>query len=246
MRDQIHETPDMIINPYRFGADSGNPGTSNLVGWWDLEESTGTRSDAHTNGLDLSMVGAVGSVTGKVGDAANISTASSNSLRRSDEALTSITGALTITGWIKADILDVILTTVLSKSNGTGDQRSYLLYRSVDKLRILVNSNGTSAGNTIVESTTTISTGVWYFVAGVFNPSVNVDLWVNGTKEASAGSAPSALFDSSAPLEMFTLNDGTGGDLASLDSVNLWDAALTDEQIGWIYNSGSGRAYADL
>lgn len=31
-----------------------------------------------------------------------------------------------------------------------------------------------------------------------------------------------------------------------IDEVAVWDRALTQDEIDWLYNSGSGRTYADL
>lgn len=236
----------MIINPYRFAAADAGIKTD-LVGWWDLEETgtTADRLDATANNLDMTVTGSILGSTGKIGTAAEAVT-SSDSLTRPDEALTSITGDMTIAGWINIDNNSALFT-ILSKSLATGNQRSYILYAQSSQFKFLVNVDGNSgASNTIVTSTTTASTSTWYFVCGVYKAGDDVDLWVNGTKEVSAGSAPASLHDGTAPLEMFSLNDGQPNGIGLLDSVGLWSRALSDAEIATLYNSGSGVAYADL
>ena len=55
-----------IINPYRHGLDNIK---TDMVGYWTLNETTGTRSDSH-NSYDLTETGTVSYTTGKKGNCA--------------------------------------------------------------------------------------------------------------------------------------------------------------------------------
>ena len=234
----------MILNPYRFAAAGGIK--DNLVAWYDLEETTGTRVDAHST-YDLTENGTIGSITGVVGTAAYHTANDTNSLYHPDDAAFDITGDLTVAGWIDSSTIGAGYTSIIGKINGTGNQRSYLLYRSSSKLRFLVSSDGTSGGNTIAESTASISANTWYFVVGVFKANDVVELWVDGASAVTPVAAPASLHSGTARLELFSFNDGgVGTERANLDSVAIWSRALSSGEISTLYNSGSGVAYADL
>lgn len=231
----------MILNPYRF---AGNIKTD-LVAFWNLGEASGTRFDAHST-YDLTENGIIGSVTGVVGVAANHISSNTDSLYHPDDAAFDVTGDLTVAGWINSSSLSGSCA-IIGKINGGGNQRSYLLYRSLDKLRFLVCSDGTSGGNTIVESTASISTNTWYFVVGVFKANDVVELWVDGASAVTPVAAPASLHSGTARLELFSFNEGTISTLpAYLDQVAIWSRALSASEISTLYNSGSGVAYADL
>jgi hypothetical protein len=234
----------MIINPSRFAA-AGDIKTD-LVAFWNLGEASGTRVDAHST-YDLTEDGTIGSVTGVVGVAANHAANNSDSLYHPDDAAFDVTGDLTVAGWINSSSLSGSCA-IIGKINGSGvDERSYLLYRSLDKLRFLVCSDGTSGGNTIVESTASISTSTWYFVVGVFKANDVVELWVDGASAVTPVSAPALLHSGTARLELFSFNEGTiSTPPAYLDQVAIWSRALSTSEISTLYNSGSGVAYADL
>jgi len=235
----------MILNPYRFAAaDTGIK--TDLVAWYDLEETTGTRVDAHST-YDLTENGTIGSTTGVVGTAADHTALNTDSLYHPDDAAFDITGDLTVAGWLDSSNVSGGSTAIIGKSNGTGDQRSYLLYRSVGKLRFLVCSDGTSGGNTIAESTASISANTWYFVVGVFKANDVVELWVDGASAVTPVAAPASLHSGTARLELFSFNNGgVSTEPATLDSVAIWSRALSSAEISTLYNSGSGVSYADL
>ena len=235
----------MIINSYRFAAAGGGI-KDNLVAWWDLEETTGTRVDAHST-YDLTENGTIDSTTGVVGAAAYHANYNSHSLYHPDDAAFDISGDLTVAGWIDSETVASGNISIIGKTSGTGNQRSYLLYRSGSKLRFLVSSDGTSGGNTIAESTASISANTWYFVVGVFKANDVVELWVDGASAVTPVAAPASINSGTARLEMFSFNDGgVATDPATLDSVAIWSRALSSSEISTLYNSGSGVAYADL
>ena len=235
----------MILNPYRFAAaDTGIK--DNLVAWYDLEETTGTRVDAHGT-YDLTENGTIGSTTGVVGTAADHTGTNPDSLYHPDDAAFDITGDLTVAGWIDTSSIGTGTTSIISKIDGTGNQRSFLLYRTGSNIRFLVNSDGTSGGNVLITSTASISANTWYFVVGVFKANDVIELWVDGASAATPVSAPASLFNSTARLELFSYNTGvTSTSPATLDSVAIWSRALSSGEIATLWNSGSGVAYADL
>jgi len=109
--------------------------------------------------------------------------------------------------WVRADTLATTHRVILGKWDAIRvNRRSYLLYWDVTqgKLGFSISSNGTdeiAAFSSISETT-----GVWYFIAGTYNPSTSVRIYVGA---ASSGSLtmtenttgiPSSVYDSMSNL----------------------------------------------
>ena len=62
---------------------------TNLVAYWRLDESSGTRVDATGNGHDLTSVGTVGNTTGAITNAADFGGTGKQDLARDDAAFRS-------------------------------------------------------------------------------------------------------------------------------------------------------------
>ena len=234
----------MIINPYRFaGADTGIK--AGLVAWYDLEEASGTRSDAHTNGLDLTENGTIGSATGKVGDAADKTASGTDSLYHADDALFDITGDMTIAGWINFSSSDDHFA-IFSKWLGTGNQRSYILYKpsGLRTIRFFASSDGSTTDLTLESGDRAFDT--WHFVTLKFVAGGTSTLYINNSS-VDTGTAPSSIHSGSSRMELISFNSGAISTRSGLlDSVAIWNRALDASEITTLYNSGSGVSYSDL
>lgn len=219
-----------------------NPGTANLIACYELEEAIGTRSDAHGS-ADLTDGSSVGSNTGVVGDAVYLRAISSDHLyRTSDTALDVSGGDFSICFWMKLASLNI--TTQILVRQGAGNTRSYnFTMLNSNVVRFAVSSG---ASWSYADHGTTLSSGTWYFVYGRFDDSANL-IYVNvyGQTEASAffsgtlysGSNNFYLGSTPTPSAYF---DGY------IDQLMLFNDYLTNDEVDWLYNSGSGRAYADF
>ena len=214
-----------------------------LVAWYDLEEASGTRSDAHGT-LDLTENGTISSGTGQVGDAAKKTSTGTDSLYHVDDAAFDITGDMTIAGWINftSGGDNFVLA---GKWLGTGNQRSYILYKpaastamrfiaSVDGSASSITLNGNSIANT------------WSFVVVKFVAGGTSTLYINNVS-VDTGTAPSSIADTTSRFELFSFNAGSQSSRTGLiDSLGIWNRALETSEITTLWNSGSGVAYADL
>ena len=234
----------MIINPYRF-ASAGDIKTD-LVAWYDLEEASGTRSDAHTNSLDLTVNGSgIGSATGQVGDAVNKTLAGTESLYHADDALFDITGDMTIAGWMNFSSATDNFA-LAGKWLGSGNQRSYLVYKGngATSINLLVSGDGST--NDLSLASGSLSLNTWYFIVAKVVAGGTSTLYVDNSSVAT-GTAPSSIYNSSARFELFSFNTGTISTKQGLiDSLGIWNRALSSSEITTLWNSGSGVAYADL
>lgn len=92
-----------------------------------------------------------------------------------------------------------------------------------------------NVGNAIAESTSTMPTGVWTFIACVYD-GTGLTLYVNGDVAGSFSNVGVKLVSSSSPLTMGAYRNvssgyATGFIAGDLDEVTLYGAALLGPQI---------------
>ena len=107
------------------------------------------------------------------------------------------TGAQTWACWIKVNVMGT--DAVFNHNVGTGNQRSVnLITVSGGAVEFVISQDGTStqkAGS----AASTITTGQWYHIAGTFNPSTSVKVYVDGVlKNTNSTSVYSSVKDSTA------------------------------------------------
>ena len=230
----------------RKSVGSDSPGTTNLVSWYDITESSGTIStisdDYSTN--DLTTSGSPsGGTTGKWGT--TIDWNGSTHYASSTSTSFDITGAITLGAWINLGTTSD--EKIFTKYTYNLNQRGYTFAIQSDKVVLYCSPNGYNP-LTGVTGATTISSSTWTFVVGVFNPSTEMLVYVNGVEDASnTTSIPASIFNSNADLLLGSANGGIDGWIDGLvQSAFIYDRVLTADEITWLYNSGSGRQYADL
>lgn len=168
-------------------------------------------------------------------------------LSRGDEAALDILGTetsvasavrgLTMGGYFWFDTLTTEME-CLGKLNTAGNQRSYFLSKvASDKFTFTVSSNGTAT--TVVTSTTTALANAWYFVVGRYDPSTEINVFVQGSDDASnTTSIPAAIFNSTALFEIGSANSGGFGLLnGRASNCFLCGALLSDTAISNLYNN---------
>ncbi len=230
-----------------------------LTSFWELEEASGARADAHgTNNLVDNNT--VTSAAGKVGTAAQFTAASSEYLSIIDNASIS-TGDVDwwLALWGYPDTLTGDPTLASRWNASTGNREYWLGYLSTSgRYALQVSPDGSSSGNTTVSANNrgAASTGAWDFVMA-WHDSVNntINIRVNhGTADSAAHTT--GVFDSAAVFRLGALISGAGSltefwngrlDQAAFGkSPSGGIAALADEISSVLYNSGSGRTYAAI
>ncbi len=224
-----------------------NPGIANVISSWSMDEESGVRADSH-GANDLADNNTVLFAAGKIGNAANFERDNSEYLSIADNVSLSVTGALTICGWIKIESGGTVRR-IITKSNTTGDQRSYAFQISTgDDLTFTVSSDGTAGAQTTATATTfgSLSTGVWYFIVAQHDPVANtIGVSVNaGTIDTAAHSTN--IFDSTADFIIGTFQTLAGFYDGLVDEVVLFSEVLSQDEIDWLYNAGNGRSYDEL
>lgn len=250
--------PCFFLNPYRFTvSSSGSPGTTNLAAWWALNEASGSRLDSHGS-ADLTAGAGVGyDASGKISGCADMARSATSTLLVADSDAVSFDGRdWTVGGWVKLDTLYAgnYAALLIGKRAAGASTVEMILYfdaffDSADASLYI--GNGTTFAPIKITSLT-LATGTWYFWCARWDDSTKIaTLWIDQTSVSSTTEFTGYNIPSTAqPLALGHASwSNTATDLkldGRLDEVFKFDAALTDEQIAWLYNSGTGRAYADL
>lgn len=218
---------------------------SGLVGWWNLDEGSGTTAaDSSGNGNTGTLVNSPPWTTsGKINGALTFSGATQY-LDAGDTASLRLAGSWTIAGWVNLSALPASANLfVLAGKDGGSGHTNY---------QIDVDNGGIAAGlgwavnfNTAASSTnhfakyvTSISTGTWYHVAGIYDSAAQtLTLYLNGNAVASqsvAGFAPNSTSGKTMQIGAEPLNNfPTSG---TLDDVRVYNRALSASEIWRLYN----------
>ncbi|MBL8091411.1 MAG: hypothetical protein KF758_02410 [Anaerolineales bacterium] len=222
-----------------------DPGVTDLVSWWTLDETSGTREDSHADN-DLGENNSVSYSSGKQNNSAEFN-GTNQSLQVSDNSSISMgNNDFTIGGWVNIDTL-THLRALMGKgpSNGANVGYEYILEYDPGPNEFWFSvGNGTTYGS-ITDFTP--STSTWYFLVA-WHDSANDMLYlqVNNGTPASA-SYSSGSYDSSHNLFIGKAGGYNGGYMDGLiDEAFIYKRVLTEGERTWLYNSGDGRTYSDL
>jgi hypothetical protein len=225
---------------YIPAAGGTSPLLTNLVAYWKLDESSGTRIDSHGSN-NLTDNNTVGSATGKIGNAASFVSANEEYLSIPTSSFSaSFTDEASLNLWVRRD-LDIPLTPATSaflklEADAASDNH-YPFTDNNDYIRIFRTSRFTINPRLSGVPDRT----VWHMLTITTTPGTNgYKIYQNGILEyQNSGQATVSLGT--------TLFFGTGtaafyyGGL--FDEVGLWSRALTASEITQLYNSGSGLTY---
>ena len=206
--------------------------TDNLVSWWELDEASGTRNDAHGSN-HLTDGNTVAQVAGKVGNAAQFVAANAESLSIADNANLSVSGVFSVCAWV---YMDSKINNMCAVSKHSSLFTEYDLYYIADKIEVQIEP-------AVFISQPMANLSQWYFVAAGWD---GTSLWIaidGGAKATTAGSAPT---DSNGA---FTIGASKAGAEkcwdGRIDQVGFWKGkTLSASEITFLYNSGAGRSYA--
>ena len=231
-------TPSEVEGLYQYA-----PGP---VGWWKMDENTGTGADAvkdksgNANHGDMqSSMTQSDWVQGKYGSGLKFDGVDdyvSVTDPGAGSAIDIKTGTWEV--WFKINTLASVLGSqgpIIDKYLGTGDQRSYqLVFYTNDNIFMDLDPLGTGT-YTRVSSDSALTTNQWYHVAVVADGS-QAYMYINGTKQADVENF-SSVFDSTADLS-FGGESGGNSFAGIIDEVRIYNYARTAEQVIEDMNAG--------
>jgi hypothetical protein len=196
---------------------------TNLEAFWKLADT----SDASGNSRTLTNNGVVTFVAGKVGNAAQLTAASTQYLSRADEAGLSFGNEdFSLSAWFYLDSLGVARP---------------IINKNTTEWRL-----GVTAANKVIwqlpstnlTHSLTLSVSTWYHVVATYDATANLMAVIvnDGTPETAADSTGAT--DSTNELRIGRL--GTAYWNGKLDAIGMWRRVLTAAEITQLYAAGSG------
>ena len=251
---------NVIIRRFFPSTDTGSPGTTDLVAWWEMDESSAPAVDSHGANDLSSWVGSISSVTGLIG----------NSLQ-SNNSFSGLEGApgidfrnkdFSVAGWWYVpgynDAFPGRLS-LLSKRGAFNGRQIQILVAGTNNvsgitrgnLYAAIWENDSSAAWPVYDSGITINTSARSFIVVTFNnTSKEVGFSVNGSalNQISVGHS---ITHGGAPANPFSLLKDSWANTNSIngitiDQTGIFYKALSQSECDWLYNSGAGRQYSDL
>jgi hypothetical protein len=217
-----------------------------LTAYYSLEESSGTRADAHGSSPLSTLVGTPGGTTGKVANCTTFS-GTSQSLSAGDTAALS-TGDIdfSIACWVYF-VATSGTPFIIAKWRPTATQSEYVLFynSSTSRFEFRVSSTGANETAVVANNFGAASTSTWYFVVAWHDSVGNtIQICVNdGTPNSTSYS--SGLADRTAEFALASYYHNSSNYLnGRLDEVGFWKKVLSAAEITELYNSGNGRDYA--
>ena len=224
----------------------------NLISYWKLDETSGTRADSHGSN-DLTDNNTVGSATGIINNGADFESTNSEFLSITDAAQSGLDlGAggtdFSISFWFNAESLPSSgqYRTWFWKWVGGTNNRQYVIdltnASGTYKSSILLSSTGSAgAYSSEVNFSTSFSTATWYHFVYVYDASAGeLKAYVNASLEVTHTGTPTSIFDGNGD---FKVGAGQGYIDGVLDEVGVWDRTLDTTEISSLYNGGSALAY---
>ena len=230
----------MIINSYRYVA-GGDPLLDGLIAWWSLDETSGTRVDSHTGGIDLTDNNTVGFATGKVSNAAELIRVNNEYLSTTDDALNLATVDFSFLFW--AQFGSGSAEFALEQINGSGFG-GYRCRRQNSTSKLEFGLFDSTANFESVFSDTTIAVNTWVHVALTHNASTKTLTIVmdDGTPKSNTYALTPSDPTTSEPFTLssqFQTVQMTG----LMDEVAPYNKVVAAQVITDHYNSGSGIGY---
>jgi hypothetical protein len=214
------------------GASSIEPSSSNLAGWWKMDEAGGyVAYDSSGNGNTgtlTSMDPTTDWVQGEYGKALDFDGSDD---RVAINSIHPFTSAFTITAWVNFDTIN----------RGVGYDNAILGHgaASVDNgLHIGERSGKPYFGfyGDDLSGTTSLATGTWYYMTFVYDGSHKY-IYVNGVLDNSGASG--AYANNTANTEIGRYPWGTTSDFdGKIDNVKIFNTNLSAAQIAYEYNQG--------
>ena len=220
-----------------------------LLAYWSLDESSGTRYDSHTRDVDLADHDTVTAITGIQGNAAFFDeTNGTNGAYLSGDAadydtLALGTGDYALAFWARVD-------TLFGQFNGffstgawsTTNPGVNVAMRDANGAFYAFISDGNIRKDLSVAGP---SLDTWFFAVVNYDRDGDMTIYLDGVEKGSLDI--SALADSSIVGNRINMSPQFTERLhGAMDEMGVWGRTLTQSEITWLYNVGNGRTYGDI
>lgn len=230
----------------------------NLVAYWPLDALSGTRNDAHTNGLHLTDENSVSSGAGiTYAAAADYDMTIDQWLWRAhaDSAAVNFASSFSIVAWTYPTAFTggpdspAYYRMIVSFNYGSGFNGGYKIQTTAAGQLYLVLGGNSNQGWSWHVDAPYCTLNEWQMVAWTFDYATgDVACGLNGNLATTVN--PNPEFFKPASSGVFSIGGWVEGAVHIFDGrigpVAMWNRTLTLSEIGWLYNGGQGRAYETL
>jgi len=214
---------------------------SGTVGYWKLDESTGTTAyDFSGNGNNGSWNGSGNHFTGgQIGGAGQVASTTNDYVSVGNPSVLNISGSMTVSAWVNPTALFNEIGFVTKY--GSGYEWALRTAGGSSRPRFTVdNPNGTDWN---VDSTSTLSIGVWQLLTGVYDQSASkLYIYLNGTLTGMA-SSPASVSAGTNLVLIGAQNRAGFNYTGSIDDVRIYNRALSAAEVRTIYLSNIYTRY---
>lgn len=188
-----------------------------LRGLWNFGsvDYAGGARDISGNGMHLSSNGGVPySFFEPAGFPFAYLNGSSQWEHRSHETHLNLGQSFCFGGWFYVNSYSVNNQGLIGKYLATGNQRSYALIllgsgaSPANTIRFVASSDGAATTNLDAGITLPVGNGIWHFIAGRFNASTEMALFIDGVKYTNTTSIPASVYGNTAPFEIGRYDGG--------------------------------------
>ncbi len=224
-----------------FQVDTGGTLTTNLISYYKLEDTTDFYS---TN--NLTNNGTATFVAGKVNNAVNLLSASSQYLSITDASQSGldINSDFSIFCWFLTNTASAYQFIVSKNDFGTTNILSYSFGTdNANHLRLTISSNGTVDIEKF--STGTLNTATWYYVGVTYNKTAGTcAFYINGSASGTGSSLPTSINNNNVDVMIGAIkNNGTPAYFVNgkIDELGIWSKTLSTTEVTDLYNGGNGQ-----
>lgn len=209
---------------------------TDLVSYWKLDEASGNALDAHSSN-DLTDNNTVGSATGKINNARDFESGSSEYFTGSTSAFSFDDEDFSVSFWIN---FETIANTFLV-GQWDGINNKWLIYFPGDTVKFLTDDVFFNTG------WTPAATGTWYHVVLVHDFTNTECLWYVNGSEVGSSAQRGVNPGTTTPFAVGGNAAGSVGYLDGLiDELGIWNRVLTPTEVSDLYNSGAGLSYEEF
>lgn len=220
---------------------------TNLISFWPLNESSGTRFDAH-GGNHLTAVNSPADAVGVLGRALDLEAGSSQYLTITDAAQV---GLDFTSNWAWSVFINqesaVVDMMILTKWNHTANT-SYMFVQSNSGNNIDAYMNASGSGFGYLSGTFNHGQGLakWFHLGMNYRASAGaIDWYVNGAFGATSTGLPTSIANTAAPFRIGArdnLDAGLYGDF-QMQHLGVWNRNLSPEEFKILYRAGLAESY---
>jgi len=222
---------------------SGPTPRTNLSGYWKLDETSGSAADSTANGNTLSVYNASENNSGKIGTCYGFNGTTSYITPTPDSSLFAYTNNISASYWFKTKVNLVDMITMCNWDWATGS--GWIFYIGSDNA-IAFEAHDPAQTPTNAQAQVygiSSSDGNWHNVVGTFDGNY-AKLYVDGTLQSTSTLwGHNIAYTSSNRFRIGADNGNATNFNGYLDEIGVWNRALTQADVTWLYNTGTGRTY---